>query len=292
MKARILTLLVMLSILTLTGCGKVPPEGDTVLVSIGDTEITVAEFNERIDNLPEQYREVIRRRKGEYIQEFVNDTLLYQEAMRKGLAKDEDVQKVIQEARKKILIARLLKDEVDDTIDITEDDMIEFYEKNSDRYMTPEVMRVSHILVPTREEAEELLNDINSGARFEDVARAKSVDPTAQRGGDIGYFPKGQLMPEFEAACDGLSIDQISGVTKTKLGYHIIKMTDRRDPELRPREQVNADIKARIRDMKRREKFNSMLKDLRENTKIEINEKALSSMVEAKEDEGSTAKSK
>ncbi len=267
-----------------SGCGK-SPKGE-VLASIGGEKITVADFDERISNLPERYQTVVQKRKGEFLQELINDKLLYQEAINKGLHKDREVLGVIAEARKKILIARLLKDDVDDVINVTEEEIVEFYGTNNDKYMMPEIMRVSHILVPSREEAENILKELSEGAVFEDMARAKSVDPTAQRAGDIGYFPKGQLMPEFENACAVLDVDEISGVVKTKLGYHVIKLTDRREPELRPLEQVREDIKSRLRTIERRRIFNKLLDRLRNETTVKINEEALSGGDEGRGDEG------
>ena len=268
-------------LLVTSGCGR-SRDKEVVLVLVGDEKITVEDFNERIANLPRRYRDIVNKRKGEYLQELISDTMLYHEAIRKNLHKDKDVQKVIEEARKKILIAKLLKDEVDDEIVITEEDINEFYDANKDKYMASEIMRVSHILVPSREDAEGILKKLAGGENFEDLARAKSVDPTAQRGGDIGYFPRGQLMPEFENACAQLDVGEVSGVVRTKLGYHIIKLTDRKEPELRPIEQVSGDIRSRLRTIKRQKIFNEMIGRLRNETVIKINEEVLSGQ-EAKE---------
>ncbi|MDD5634622.1 MAG: peptidyl-prolyl cis-trans isomerase [Candidatus Omnitrophica bacterium] len=256
------------------GCAK-EAKNKAVLVEIGDTKITVADFEERISNLPQRYQNIINKQKNEYLNELINDTLLYQEAIDLGLQKDKDVQKVMEEARKKILIAKLLKDKVDDAIVITDEEVKEYYEKNQAEYMTPEIMRVSHILVFSRDAAEKILQELRSGRDFEEVARARSLDPTAQRGGDIGYFPKGQLMPEFEAACSALEIGQMSGAVKTKLGYHIIKLTDRKAPQPRSLEQVEKYIKAKLRTLKRQVIFNELLTKLHKETRIKINEKNL-----------------
>lgn len=260
---------------SLYGCGRISGEDKVVIASIGEDKITVTDFNERISNLPERYRDIVLRRKNEYLQELINDTLLYQEALRRGIQRDREVRKVLEEARKKILVARLVSDEIDDAIEVTDQEITSFYQDNFARYMTPEILRVSHILVPTREEAEAVVLEIARGENFEDLARARSVDPTAQRGGDIGYFPRGQLMPEFDNACALLEIGQTSGPVKTSLGYHVIMLTDRRPPQQRPLEQVADDITARVWETKRQTAFNELLEDLRERTRIKVNEKAL-----------------
>ena len=267
--------LVILVLLAVSGCGR-SAEEDVVIAKIGDSTITLADFNERVANLPPRYRDIVKKRKAEFLEEIINDTLLYQEAVRAGLPKDKEVQKVIDQAKQKILIARLLKDRVDDSIEITDEEIIEFYDNNKDKYMTPEIMRVSHILVPTQEEAESILKELSTGKKsFEEIARARSVDPTAQRGGDVGYFPKGQLMPRFEEACAKLKVNEISGVVRTKLGYHIIKLTDRREPAPRPLEQVEGDIRSNVYMAERQKIFNELLYQLRENTNIVIDDKSL-----------------
>ncbi|MBU0571561.1 MAG: peptidylprolyl isomerase [Candidatus Omnitrophica bacterium] len=258
----------------IVGCSRTPGREETI-ARIGDDVITVTEFNDRIAHLPVRYQEVIKKRKKDFLQEIINDTLLYQEAVRNGLDKDEDVQKVIGAATVKILIARYLKDNVDDTIKVTEEDIITEYNANKDAYMMPETLRASHILLPSKERAEGIREELDLGASFDELARAKSIDPTAQTGGDIGYFPKGQLMPEFENACNVLEVGEISGPVKSKLGYHIIMLTDRKEPVLMPIDRVRDKIASDLYRGDRRQKFNLLLKRLNDETEIEINEDIL-----------------
>ncbi|MBD3380478.1 MAG: hypothetical protein GF408_08480 [Candidatus Omnitrophica bacterium] len=257
------------------GCGGKDP-GDEVIASVGNTRITVNDFNERVSNLPPRYQRIAKARKGQFLQELITDILLYNAALEKGVDKDREVRKMVEEAKKKILIARLLKDEVNEAVTITDEEVEEYYLSNPVRYMTPEILRASHILLLNKDDAEEAVRALDAGVPFEEVARAKSVDPTAQNGGDIGYFPRGQLMPEFEKACAGLEVGQVSGIVRTSLGYHIIKLTDRRDPVLRPLEQVEDSIRARIAARKRSEAFSSLLAELKRDTEVKINEEALS----------------
>jgi len=261
-------------LLAFAGCRKTA-EKNAVLASIGSSKITMVDFNERIANLPAQYREIIRKRKKEYLDELVNNTLLYQEALRKKVSSEKDVKKVIEEARKKILVARLLKDEIDDVINIDEEEIVNFYYANQSKYLEPEVFRASHILVFSRSDAKGILAEIRSGADFDETAKSKSIDPTAQNGGDIGYFAKGQLMPKFEAACGSLEIGEVSTVVKTKLGYHIIKLTDRKSPELKPIDEVTGEIRHTLYVSKHKKLLNELIEKLKGKTSISINEKAL-----------------
>ncbi len=271
---RLLVLGVVICLIIASGCWKKALR-DKVLISVGEINIRESDFNERISNLPDRYKEIVKKRKDEYVQELINDTLLYREALRKKIHKNKDARKVIEEAERKILIARLLKDEVDGVITVSSEDIENFYNDNKDKYVTAEVLRASHILVPSREEAKNILQELANGKNFEEIARAKSVDPTAQNGGDIGYFPKGQLMPEFEDACCRLDVGGITDAVKTKLGWHIIKLTDRKAPQTKTLEKVIDDIRAKLRSVKRQKVFNKLLDDLRKKTKITINKKFL-----------------
>lgn len=91
----------------------------------------------------------------------------------------------------------------------------------------PELVRASHILVDTQDKANSILAQIKNGASFEEMAKNYSKDSSAAKGGDLGYFPKGNMVAEFEDAAFNLSKGEVSGVVKTQFGYHIIKVTDK-----------------------------------------------------------------
>ncbi|MFC1590611.1 peptidylprolyl isomerase, partial [Candidatus Omnitrophota bacterium] len=75
-----------------------------------------------------------------------------------------------------------------------------YFEESKARFMTPELWRASHILVPTEDEAKDVLKQLSEGQLFEQLARGRSQDATSERGGDIGFFARGQLVPGFEEA--------------------------------------------------------------------------------------------
>jgi peptidyl-prolyl cis-trans isomerase C len=89
--------------------------------------------------------------------------------------------------------------------------------------------RASHILVKDKRLADELLRRIKQGASFEAIAREHSTDSTKSRGGDLGWFGPGKMVPAFEEACKRLSSGSVSDVVSTSFGYHIIKLTGRKD---------------------------------------------------------------
>lgn len=90
--------------------------------------------------------------------------------------------------------------------------------------MTTEV-RASHILVKTEQEAQELYNEIQNGKSFADIAQEKSLCPSGQNGGDLGYFGKGMMVKPFEDAAFNLEVGELSQPVETQFGWHLIQVT-------------------------------------------------------------------
>ncbi len=89
-------------------------------------------------------------------------------------------------------------------------------------------VKASHILVAKRTDAERLIAKINGGSNFEDLARKHSTCPSGKKGGDLGYFGRGQMVPAFETAAFELEKGNVSQPVETQFGFHIIKVTDKR----------------------------------------------------------------
>lgn len=87
-------------------------------------------------------------------------------------------------------------------------------------------VKASHILVKKRSEAEKILEELKKGASFAELAKNHSECPSKKRGGDLGWFGRGKMVPEFEKAAFSLKKGELSDIVKTQFGYHIIKVTD------------------------------------------------------------------
>ena len=258
----------------LSGCSG--PSDKDVLARIDRKHtITLAGFTERISKLPKRYQDVINKNKKEFLDEIIIDTLLYNEAVRKKLDRDDDVKKVIREAEKKILIARLLNDEVEEKIIVNEKDISAYYDANKEKFATPEALRASHILVKTEEEAGDILVELSNNRNFEDLARGRSMDPTSKIGGDIGYFTRHQLVPEIEEVCFNMQVGEISGIVKTKFGYHIIKLTERAPPRVKELAEVRDAIEETLKRLKKKVLFNEFVTALKEKAQITVNNNLL-----------------
>lgn len=261
-------------ILATASCAEKPKTG-TVLAKVGNWVITDQDFIARVKSLPKDLRATAMQRKQDFLEDIEAEQFLLKEAERQGIPKQGEVQRLVDAARKKIIVAKLIETEIDGKVSVSEDEMMKYYEARKDEFMTPLLLRASHILVKTSEEANSLKSQINQGADFEELARTYSLDATALRGGDLGFFQKGQFVPEFEEAVFKMTKGDFAGPVKTQFGYHVIKLTDRIEPTLREYRQVKLLIRDRLLNEKRTQLFRSLMEKLKGNAKLEVNEKAL-----------------
>ena len=136
------------------------------------------------------------------------------------------------------------------SLDITDEQLSEYFIANRADYDVVEQVRASHILVDTQEEAEEILAELDAGADFAALARERSTCPSSGAGGDLEWFGRGAMVAPFEEAAFALAIGEITGIVATEFGYHIIMLTDRQDaasPELEDViEQVQAALESEL----------------------------------------------
>ena len=113
-----------------------------------------------------------------------------------------------------------------------------------------EEIHARHILVETEEEANAVLKRLDAGEKFEDVAKEVSTGPSGERGGDLGYFTKDRMVPEFSDVAFTLQPGEVSQPVKTQFGWHIIKVEDRSEQQVVAFEEVSDQIKSQIRDQR------------------------------------------
>jgi peptidyl-prolyl cis-trans isomerase C len=171
-------------------------------------------------------------------------------------ARGQNFDEVKQRIKKGMAYQKLMEDLWAGKINVTEDDAQKYYSENKTKFEMPEQVRASHILimpdpnadpneakVKAKAKAEDLLKQVQGGADFAELAKTNSGDTySAVKGGDLGFFGKGQMVPAFETAAFALKPGQVSDVVETQFGYHIIKLTDHKDANTMPFEQAKDDI--------------------------------------------------
>jgi peptidyl-prolyl cis-trans isomerase C len=256
-----------------------PARDNRILATVSNKFITVQDLKDRIAKLPPYYQTIVDKNRKRFLDETVVEMVFYEEAIRRGLDKDREVKEIMEAARKKILAAKLIKTEVEDKIKISDEEAKKFYEEHKDDFKSPELWRASHILVNTEKEAKDIRDEIVlKGLSFEELAKSRSMDGTANRGGDVGYFRMGQVVPEFEKTCAGLKVGEVSDVVHTQFGYHIIKLTDKKESTAEPYEKVKRLIEEELKKKRRSEAFDKFVTALKAKYRVEIKEDVFSTL--------------
>jgi peptidyl-prolyl cis-trans isomerase C len=285
--------LVLLFVVCLTfACAK--KEGEKkgpYLAKVGDSVITQADFDREMKGLPEFVQKMFEGGTGKenFLNELVKRELLYKEALKKGLDKDQEYVKKLDEFKKITLVGLLLQKEIEAKVKVSDQEVKDYYEKNKDKFAPVTQIRASHILVKTEEEAKKIEERLKKGEDFAAIARKSSIDTaTAKNGGDLGYFSKGQMVPEFETAAMRLKKGEISEPVKTKFGYHIIKLTDKKMGQVVEFENAKNLISQNLMAEKQKEVFDTYIEGLKKSYKVEINKEALSKLTPSEEPKVST----
>ena len=158
----------------------------------------------------------------------------------------------------------------------------DFYDKNPDRFKQDEQVRASHILIrvdqkadaaakkKARAEIDAVLKQAKAGADFAKLAQQHSQDGSAAQGGDLNFFPKGQMVPEFDQVAFALKPGQISDVVTTQFGYHIIKVTEHKPARVVPLEEASQQIKQFLTEQKKQQHSEAFIEALKKKSKIEV----------------------
>jgi peptidyl-prolyl cis-trans isomerase C len=257
-----------------------------VLAEVNGGSITTGDFERELKNLPEYLKAMAETPQGrkEMLDTMVIRELILQQASKDGLDKGPELEAKLQDLRKRLIVESFLKKKVETEAQVSDDDLKKFYEQNKDKFKSGDQMKASHILVKTEKDAKDLLVQIKAGGNFEELAKKNSVDASSAKGGDLGWFGKGSMVPVFEKAAMLLKENQVSEVVKSDFGFHIIKLTGKRAAGTRPLEEVKDQIKGAIMPTKQQEVFQKIKEELKKSAKINVKEDLLNSVGGKKEE--------
>ncbi|MBR3995830.1 MAG: peptidylprolyl isomerase [Clostridia bacterium] len=149
-------------------------------------------------------------------------------------------------------------------IKITDEEVKKFYDEHKAELMGGETVEASHILVDTKEKAEEILAEINEGKiSFEDAAKEHSSCPSSQQGGNLGQFGRGQMVPEFDKAVFEMNDGEIAGPVQTQFGYHLIKLNKKNEAKEIPFDEIKAQLSQKVLSDKQQAAYASKLNQLK-----------------------------
>ena len=247
-------------------------EADKVLARVGSHDITESEVLEFIKPFGQQAVMLYGSEQGKKM--IVDDVIsmrlyaLYAEEAK--LDQTTEFQETLANLKRTMLAQAAMREVIKD-LAITDEEAKKFYDENTKLFTQPERVRASHILVSDDESLAKVQAELKTGKSFDVVAKEFSTDPgSAANGGDLGEFPKGVMVPEFEkAAFDLKEPGDVSEPVKSQFGWHIIKLGEHIPESAMPFEQVKAHIVEELREQKTQEALQEKSKELESKYKVE-----------------------
>ena len=239
------------------GCGR-----DDTSEAIARVDSSVLTADEFYASVPEQLLAVMSLDdQEEALRTWVKTELFYREGLRRGFGDDEDLLRRLKEIERELVAEQCIHGFVEDIPGVTEEEAREYFKEHRSDYSIQ--VRLAHILVRSRPEAERALAEIRAGTPFENVAASASIDQTSSQGGDLGYMRRGEMVHELEEAAFGLKVGEVGDVIASSYGYHIIKVLDRHPGAGQPSFDSNqAAVMSFLTSLRRRTAFDNWLTEL------------------------------
>lgn len=229
-----------------------------------DIDMTLADLQDQLGQVPAE------NQRAAALSALIDIRALAAKAEETGLDETEDFKNRLAFLRDRALHNAYFREEVVDKV--SDEDVRARYDKEVAATPPENEVRARHILLKTEEEAKAVIAELDAGAKFEDVAKEKSTGPTGPNGGDLGYFTRGRMVPEFEEAAFALDVGSYTEEpVETQFGWHVIKLEDKR--QVQP--PSFAEVEGQIRGVLLRERYFELLSQLREEADVEITDPAL-----------------
>lgn len=221
-----------------------PKSEGAVVATINGAEIREGDLKMAEEDIGQQLAQVPPDSKRDYLVTYVGDMILLTQAAEAQKIADSNEFKVqLDFMRKKLLMARLLDGEAKAAS--TDAAMRKVYEDATKQMKPEEEVHARHILVETEDEAKAVLEELKNGGDFAEIAKSKSKDPgAAAEGGDLGFFSKDQMVPEFADAAFKLEKGQLSEPVKSPFGWHVIRVEEKRTRPVPDFEQVKPQLES------------------------------------------------
>ncbi|MDD3225576.1 MAG: peptidylprolyl isomerase [Clostridium sp.] len=242
-----------------------------VLAVVNGKEITEKDIQNSILRFPENKRGYFSSENGkkQLLNELISFELMYNDAVDNKLDEEENFKKQIEAMKREILaqfnVTKVLKD-----IKVTDKEAKDYYETHKTAFCERGKVSAKHILVDSEEKALKIKEEIKNGKAFEDAAKEYSTCPSKERGGDLGSFSRGQMVPEFETVAFSQEIGVVSEPVKTQFGYHLIKVESKTKDEPKSYEEVKDTIIGGLTQERQNMRYTEYVEKLKGKYKIEI----------------------
>ena len=207
-------------------------ENNQVLAVVGGKQITNADVDTMIASMGQQGQAYMNPQgKAMILEELIAQRLLLLDATRNLFEREPAFKEQLAKLKDELLVNYAVG-KVVSGVRVTDDEAKQYFEEHAEQFMGEEQVSASHILVDSEDKASDLLAKIKAGEiSFEDAARENSSCPSSQRGGSLGEFGRGQMVPEFDSACFEMEVGEVRGPVQTQFGYHLIRLDAKKAAE-------------------------------------------------------------
>lgn len=238
---------------------------DKILANVGPLTVKESEVEEFLLSLGQRGQQYNNPQGRKVIlEQIIGNKLLLLDA-RKNLYETEPEFKAELAKLKENLLVNYAGNKVISAVTVSDKEIEAYYEENKNQFGSGKTVNASHILVDSEEKALEILAAIKSGEiSFEDAAKAHSSCPSGQRGGNLGDFGQGQMVPEFDSAVFSMEVGEITETpVKTQFGYHLIKLNAKNEESIPSLEEVKPQLKEMLLRDKQHKAYESRINQLK-----------------------------
>jgi len=253
----------------------------TVIAKVNNQPITLEDLDKEVEAynsiVPEDKPEAkitTRDKKIDYLKnEMVRRTLLYQEALNRGLDRNEDIVQALEKTKQDLLVMELVRKEAE-KVEVSSKEIEDYYNNYKDQLKEPEERQVREIVVGSEQEAKDILIQLLQGTDFSTLAKDRSKSASAKNGGDLSFIRQGQKSAQFDAVVfsDSLDVGKISSIFKGPDGYYIVKLEAKRGGKQKSLNEMWDDIKRGLTFLKQQKKIEDLLGKLSRDSKLEFYE--------------------
>jgi len=258
----------------------IQPKG-AVIARVNNIAIGLDDLNQEIEiynaNVPADRPELkitTKEQKVNYLRnEIVRRTLIYQDALDKGLDRNDDVRQAVEKTRRDLLVLQDIK-EIAKNIDVSSKEIEDYYNTYKEQLKEPEERQIREIVVNNEQDAKDIYIQLLQGADFASLAKSNSKTSSAKDGGDLGFIKRGKKSTAFDSAAfgDSLDVGKISSIFKTSEGYSIIKLEAKKGGKQKPLSEMWDDIKRGLTFLKQQKTIEELIGKLSSGAKIEVYE--------------------
>ncbi|MDP4090901.1 MAG: peptidylprolyl isomerase [Bacillota bacterium] len=241
-----------------------------VLAVVNGREITDADIYNTVARFPRERQQHFSTEEGrrQVLEQVIGFELIHNHALKEGMDKDEQYNIQVENAKKEILTQYAINKVLSD-VEVSEAEAVGFYFSNKEAFLEEASVSARHILVDSLEQAEEVSAKLKGGMDFSEAAAEYSTCPSKSRGGDLGQFTRGRMVPEFEEAAFNLEVGEVSEPVQTQFGYHIILVDSKTEAKEKAYEEVKPMIMNELISQKQGQLYNNLVGELKKEYTVE-----------------------